>query len=90
MPPVFYWKRIRTMYAVEFEVDITDKFIEIKDYEKVANKHARVIIIVEDVLMETTKTSVAGDLKKYAKPELIDIEKDVAWEKLAKDKNNNT
>ena len=78
------------MYAVEFEVDITDKFIEIKDYEKLVNKHARVIIIVEDVLMKTSKISVAGNLKKYAKPELIDIEKDIAWEKLTKDKNDNT
>ena len=78
------------MYAVEFEVDITDKFIEIKGYEKLANKHARVIIIVEDVLMKTSKTSVAGNLKKYAKPELIDIEKDIAWGKLTKDKNDNT
>ena len=78
------------MYAVEFEVDITDKFIEIKDYEKLVNKHARVIIIVDDVLMKTSKTSVAGNLKKYAKPELIDREKDIAWRKLTNDKNDNT
>ncbi len=43
------------MYAIEFETDITDKFIEIKNFEKVANKHARVIILVTDSENETTK-----------------------------------
>lgn len=37
------------MYAVEFEADITDRFIEIKDFEKVANMHARVILLVDDI-----------------------------------------
>jgi len=36
------------MYAIEFETDITDRFIEIKEYEKVANKHAKVIVMVDD------------------------------------------
>jgi len=45
------------MYTVEFETDITNKFIEIKDYEKVANKHARIIIIVDDLLPEQEKTA---------------------------------
>ena len=36
------------MYAVEFETDIKSKYIEIKDYEKVLNKHAKVIVLVED------------------------------------------
>ncbi len=75
------------MYAIEFETDITDKFIEIKNFEKVANKHARVIILVTDSENETTKISVAGDLKKYANPALINDEKDLAWKLLAKDKH---
>lgn len=36
------------MYAVEFEADITSRYLEIKDYERLANKHAKVIILVED------------------------------------------
>jgi hypothetical protein len=36
------------MYAVEFETDIKSKYIEIKDYSKVLNKHAKVIVLVED------------------------------------------
>lgn len=52
------------MYTVEFETDITNKFIEIKDYEKVANKHARVIIIVDEPLPEQEKiTSFFDELQ---------------------------
>ncbi|MDR5907807.1 hypothetical protein [Franzmannia qiaohouensis] len=36
------------MYAIEFETDITSRYLELKDYEKLANKHAKVIILVED------------------------------------------
>ncbi len=35
------------MYAIEFETYITDKFIEIKEYEKVANRHAKVILLFD-------------------------------------------
>lgn len=36
------------MLTIEFETKITGRFIEIKDYEKIVNKNARVIVIVED------------------------------------------
>lgn len=75
------------MYALEFETDITDKFIEIKNYEKVANKHARVIILVTESPIKATKVSVAGDLKKYANPKLITNEKELAWDLMTKGKN---
>lgn len=34
------------------------------------------------------KKSLAGALSKYANPSLIEQEKDIAWERLAKDKND--
>ncbi|AEG31684.1 hypothetical protein [Thiomicrospira cyclica] len=37
------------MYAIEFETDIKSKYIEIKDYNKVLNKHAKVIVLMEDL-----------------------------------------
>ncbi len=40
------------MYAIEFETDITDRFIEIKDYEKVANRHAKIIVLVKEPLID--------------------------------------
>ncbi len=36
------------MYAIEFETDINNKYIEIKEYEKIANKHVRVIILIDE------------------------------------------
>lgn len=40
------------MYAIEFETDITDRFIEIKEYEKVANRHAKIIVLVNEPLRD--------------------------------------
>ena len=40
------------MYAVEFETDIQGEFIALKDYEKLINKHVRVIILVEEPILD--------------------------------------
>ncbi|OQW92799.1 MAG: hypothetical protein BWK78_00500 [Thiotrichaceae bacterium IS1] len=37
------------MYAIEFETDIVGKYIELKDYEQLLNKHAKVIILVNEM-----------------------------------------
>ena len=36
------------MYTIEFQTQITDQYLQLKDFERLANKHARVIIIVEE------------------------------------------
>jgi hypothetical protein len=36
------------MFAIEFETDITGRYIELKDYERLLNKHAKVIILVDE------------------------------------------
>lgn len=36
------------MYAIEFETNISSRFIEIKDYQRVLNKQAKVIVLVDD------------------------------------------
>ncbi|MFP4486346.1 MAG: hypothetical protein ACLFOC_05255 [Campylobacterales bacterium] len=41
------------MNAIEFEVDITNRFIEIKEYEKVANRHAKVILLFDATTEES-------------------------------------
>ncbi|MCE9682349.1 hypothetical protein [Halomonas alkalisoli] len=51
------------MYAVEFETDITSRYLEIKDYDKLANKHAKVIILVEDDSGDTQKAG--GSLEEF-------------------------
>lgn len=37
--------------------------------------------------IQTTHKSLAGALRKYANPSLIENEKDIAWEEVARDKN---
>jgi hypothetical protein len=41
------------MYAIEFETDITGKYIELKDYEQLLNKHAKVIVLVNEMNKQT-------------------------------------
>ncbi|SFR49398.1 hypothetical protein [Thiomicrospira sp. ALE5] len=75
------------MYVEAFETDITSPFIEFKDYARVLNKHVKVFIVTEDgVGLNNGSASIAGALSKYAKPELMDTEKQVAWQAVADDK----
>jgi len=54
------------MYAIEFETDITGKYIELKDYEQLLNKHAKVIILVdEDNQSEKPVTKVMKQLQLF-------------------------
>ena len=54
------------MYAIEFETDITGKYIELKDYEQLLNKHANVIILVdEDNQSEKPVTKVIKQLQQF-------------------------
>lgn len=77
------------MYAVEFETDIINRYIEIKDYENLLNKHAKVIILVDDVVDKKTEKnrSFAGVFKKYANASLIENERDIAWKHIADEKS---
>ncbi|MCL4556063.1 MAG: hypothetical protein M1572_04145 [Gammaproteobacteria bacterium] len=36
------------MYAVEFETDLVSPYIQVPDFEAVANRHARVILLLSD------------------------------------------
>ncbi len=77
------------MYAIEFETQLKDRYIEIKDFDKIANKYARVIILIEDdnTIQKTKQKSLAGVLKKYANPKLMEKEKEIAWQQVAEEKN---
>lgn len=35
------------MYAVEFETDVTGRFIELKNFEQFMNQHVKVIVLAE-------------------------------------------
>lgn len=47
------------MDAIEFETDITNKYIEIKEYEKVANRHVRVILLLGDEINPSPSDSAS-------------------------------
>ncbi len=53
------------MYAIEFETDITGKYIELKHYQKVLNKHARVVVLVDEFNESTTDTQIAKQLQQF-------------------------
>ncbi len=42
----------------------------------------------ETKIIKKEKKSLAGALSKYANPALIDSEKNIAWDRLTKDKND--
>jgi hypothetical protein len=77
------------MIAVAFETDITSPFIEFKDYQRLLNKHVKVVVLVDDDTIEDQKTSfsLAGCLSRYANPELMVHEKDIAWQAVSSDKS---
>ncbi len=77
------------MIAVAFETDITSPFIEFKDYRQWLNKHVKVVVLVEDDITNDQKPSLslAGSLSRYAKPELIAHEKEIAWQAVANGKS---
>ena len=51
------------MYAVEIEKDVTDRFIEIPEYEKFKSKHIKVIFMTDLIQPESKDKSV--DFSKY-------------------------
>lgn len=76
------------MYVIEFETDLTDRLVEIKEYEKVANRHAKVIILAGDVPTQSgSQDSMAGVFASYAKPELAGREQEIAWDAVAKERS---
>jgi len=52
------------MYAIEFETDIKDKYIELEDYDKLMNKHVKVIVLVEDAQEDNIKKNL-NRLEKF-------------------------
>lgn len=78
------------MYAIEFEADITGKYLELKEWQSLLNKHARVIILVDEVPQAHTASDDLTEFRtlqatREKKPE---IAKDMAVESMEDDINN--
>lgn len=66
------------MYAIEFETDIKDRFIEVREYEKLVNKHAKVIIMVS----EQSEIIDNKDVKQAEEARLLKIFSDAMGSKI--------
>jgi len=51
------------MYAIEFETEITNKYIELKNYEQLLSKHAKIIVLVEVPILEPTLPDKAQEFQ---------------------------
>lgn len=72
----------------------TSEFYNVHIPKEYINQEVEILVLpfsypIKDIESEiqTTNKSLAGALRKYANPSLIENEKDIAWEKVAKDKN---
>ena len=56
------------MYAIEFETDITGKYIELQNYEQLLNKHAKVIILVNEMNKQSEEpvTQTVKQLQQFS------------------------
>jgi len=43
------------MYAVEFETDVTSRFIELKDFEQLMHQRVKVIVLANNEPIKTQK-----------------------------------
>lgn len=72
----------------------TSEFYSVHIPKEYINQEVEILVLpfsypVEDIesKIQTTRKSLAGALRKYANPLLIENEKEIAWEKVAKDKD---
>ena len=77
------------MYAVEFNASIENGRVNIPNkYQNIKQiKEAHIIIMINDEnYMGEKSQSFAGAFKEYSDKDLIENEKDIAWDKVAEDK----
>ena len=47
------------MYAVEFETNVTSRFIELKDFEQFLNRHVKVIVLTDEAEKDLQSDAVS-------------------------------
>lgn len=72
----------------------TSEFYNVHIPKEYINQNVEILVLPfsypnkeSDDEIRITHKSLAGALSQYANPSLIENEKDIAWEKIAKDKN---
>lgn len=78
------------MYAIEFETDITGKYLELKGWQSLVNKHARVIILVDEEPVTSEASAHLAEFRalQAARSDKPKIAMDVAVESTEDDIND--
>jgi len=79
---------MNTSPSLIFDTKVLENgIIRIPELENWKDKDIHVVVVLrnENQVQSKKSISLAGSLKQFAKPELIDIETDLAWSKI-KDK----
>jgi len=76
------------MYAIEFETKITNKYLELKDFEKFINKNVKVIVLTNDIHdNQDTKKSNISYIKKL-KNRHVKVDKNIDIDDIMQEMNN--
>ncbi|HAA45959.1 MAG: hypothetical protein XD36_1256 [Halomonas sp. 54_146] len=72
------------MYAIEFEADIKNEFIRLPHFEKLKNRHVKIIVLADDSAEPDHEKIVQRQPAKVPpiafKEEIIDTEPDASWD----------
>jgi hypothetical protein len=72
------------MYAVAFEADIVSEFLRIPHFERLKNKHVRIVIEAEE-LTTNAKQSIKVLLDSAQEKPFKQIQDPLAWQKAQRD-----
>ena len=80
--------KINTLQALMFDTQILENgIIEIPQLKTLKNQDIQIIVIFKQQEKNNSKkVSLAGCLKKYANPALIEQETEIAWSKMKENK----
>ncbi len=76
---------LNTLPSLMFDTTILENgIIKIPELYKWQNQNIHIVIVFKENIQTTTKqsNSLAGRLKKYANPDLIERETEIAWSNI--------
>ena len=83
------------MYATEIETDVTNRFIEIPEYEKFKGQHIKVLFMISDNEAKTKRENKnlknlknLTDFIKYRNENPIEVSKNINIDQLINEVNN--
>ncbi|PKG54767.1 MULTISPECIES: hypothetical protein [Halomonadaceae] len=72
------------MYAIEFEADIKNEYIRLPQFEKLKNRHVKIIVLAEDSAEPDHETTIQRYPAKVPpiafKADILDTVPDSSWD----------